>query len=246
MLECTHGIYLCAWCGLFLIFCVSICNTLADPDLHYPFDEVVKGEIVGFTPGVITGDIQLVAGKVSNAVYTDGIHDQYVNLGNLRQYCVGDLRLCQHGLTISLWLRPQVRKSGELHYFTNGGHTSRSMGVFLGQWNKGLSVSFRNDIGSWEIRRVFFQALDWYFITLVWGPTSGARLYLNGCLAGEALTLTPSAGRSNGPYNDFILGASNVAGDRHFSRVAMTMDELKIWDARMREEQVWNLYVSHL
>ena len=195
---------------------------------------------------MITGDVQLVEGKVSNAVYTDGIHDQYVNLGNLRQYCVGDLRLCQHGLTISLWLRPHVRKSGEFHYFTNGGHTRKSIGVYLAQRYEGLRVYFRNDTGPWVVSEVPFEALNWYFISMVWGPNSGLRLYLNGCLAGEDRTLTHDASTSNGPYNDFILGASNIAEDRSFSRIEMTMDELKIWDANMAEDQVWDLYVSHL
>ena len=82
---------------------------LTDPDLYYPFDEVVDGQIVGSTPGMIGGDVSLVEGRVSRAVYTDGIQDQFVNLGNLRQHCVGDLRLCQQGQTISLWLRPHEK-----------------------------------------------------------------------------------------------------------------------------------------
>ena len=214
--------------------------------MYYPFDEVVNGQIVGFTPGVISGDVQLVEGKASKAVYTDGVHDQFVNLGNLRQYCVGDLRLCQHGLTISLWLRPHVKKSGAYHYFTNGGHTRESIGVLLAQKYSGLMAFFRNDTGPWEISRIPFEALNWYFVTMVWGPNSGARLYLNGCLAGEDLTLKNDASNSNGQYNDFILGASNIATHRASTRIEMTMDELKIWDAQMTENQVWELYLSHI
>ena len=214
--------------------------------MYYPFDEVENGEIVGSTPGVIIGDVQLVEGKVAEAVYTDGIHDQYVNLGNLRQYCVGNLRHCENGLTISLWLQPKVKKSGGYHYFTNGGHTREAIGVFLGQKFEGLMAFFRNETGPWTIMHVPFQALNWYFVTMVWGPNSGSRLYLNGCLAGEDLSLGHDASNADGPYNDFILGASNIPDDRDDSRISMTMDELKIWDARMTEDQVWKLYLSHI
>ena len=219
---------------------------LTDPDLYYPFDEVVDGQIVGSTPGMIGGDASLVEGRVSQAVYTDGIQDQYVNLGNLRQHCVGDLRLCQRGLTISLWLRPHVKKSGTFFYFTNGGHTRMSIGVVLMQKYEGFLVSFRNDTGPITISHVPFESQVWHFITMVWGPNSGVRLYLNGCLAGEELTLTQDASDLNGPYNDFVLGASNIAEHRSISRAEMTMDELKIWDARMTGEQVWDLYMSHI
>ena len=220
-------------------------HNLTGPDLYYPFDEVIDGAIVGSTPGLIIGDVKLVEGKANDAVYIDGIHDQYVNLGNLRQYCIGDLRLCQHGLTISFWLRPHVRKSGSF-YFTNGGHTRQSIGVSLVQVNEGLWAYFRNDTGQMAITRVPFEALVWHFITMVWGPNSGARLYLNGCLAGEDLTLTNDASNSNGPYNDLVLGASNTAKHDSTFRAEMTMDELKIWETRMTEEQVWDLYLSHI
>ena len=219
---------------------------LTEPDLYYPFDEVVDGQIVGSTPGMIGGDASLVRGRVSQAVYTDGIQDQYVNLGNLRQHCVGDLRLCQRGLTIPLWLQPHERKSGIFFYFTNGGHTSGSIGVVLMQRDEGFLVSFRNVTGSITVKDVPFEAQVWYFITMVWGPNSGLRMYLNGCLAGEELTLRHDASDSNGPYNDFVLGASNFEKRRSRTRAGMTMDELKIWDARMTGEQVWDLYISNL
>ena len=214
--------------------------------MWYPFDEVVNGQIKGSTPGEIIGDVQLVEGKSYKAIYTDGAHVEYVNLGNLREHCVGDLRLCSHGLTISLWLQPHVIKPGEYHYFTNGGHTRGSIGVFLGQKHERLIAFFRNDTGRWTVTNVPFEAMNWYFITMVWGPNSGARLYLNGCLAGEHITLVPDPSNSNGPYNDFILGTSNSPNHRASLRIEMTMDELKIWNAQMTENQVWELYLSHI
>ena len=214
--------------------------------MWYPFDEVVNGQIKGSTPGEIIGDVQLVEGKSYKAIYTDGAHVEYVNLGNLREHCVGDLRLCSHGLTISLWLQPHVIKPGEYHYFTNGGHTRGSIGVFLGQKHERLIAFFRNDTGRWTVTNVPFEAMNWYFITMVWGPNSGARLYLNGCLAGEHITLVPDPSNSNGPYNDFILGTSNSPNHRASKRIEMTMDELKIWNAQMTEDQVWELYLSHI
>ena len=214
--------------------------------MWYPFDEIVNGQLKGSKPAEIIGDVQLVEGKAYKALYIDGVHDQYVNLGNLRQYCVGDLRHCQHGLVISVWLRPHVKKPGGYHYFTNGGHTRGSIGVLLAQLDEHLIAFFRNDTGPWTITKVPFEVLNWYFVTMVWDPNSGARLYLNGCLAGEDLTLKNDASNSNGQYNDFIIGASNFPQDRTTTRAEMTMDELKIWDARMTENQVWDLYLCHI
>ena len=114
------------------------------------------------------------------------------------------------------------------------------------QQNEVFLVSFRNDTGPMSISHVAFEPLVWHFISMVWGPNSGVRLYLNGCLAGEELTLTQDASDSNGPNNDLVIGASNIAEHRSITRAEMTMDDLKIWDARMTEEQVWDLYMSHI
>ena len=222
----------------------SICY-FAEPDFHYPFDKMENGAIAGSTAGITTGAVELVDGKVNRALYTNGIN-QYVNLGNLRQYCVGNILHCQNGLTVSFWINPLIKKPGNLFYLDNGGSTSWSIGMNILQQNEALCATVRDDSRVWSVTGVSFVPMHWYHVIVVWGEASGLHFYLNGCLAAVKLSPTFENSNPNGPHNDLILGTSTVSSLKSMTMSEMLMDELEIWDAEFAQEQVWNIFVSRL
>ena len=217
-------------------------SCFAEPDIYYPFDELVEGEILGFTNGIIEGDAPLVEGKVGNAVYTNGFN-QSVNLGNVRHTCLGNITKCKNGLSVSLWVKPYG--TGVVFLMTNGGHTHRSIGINLMQKAPGLLITIRNETGYWQAENVPFEPGHWYHIMMVWVPNTVARLYLNGCLARETYVFAKKASNKNRVENDLMLGASNIPGDINKYRAEMTMDDLKMWDAVMDDNKVWEIFMSY-
>ena len=204
-----------------------------------------NGHIEGSTVGVTAGAVELVKGKVNRALYTNGI-DQYVNLGNLRQFCVGNILHCQNGLTVSFWINPLIKKPGSFFYLDNGGSTMLSIGINILQQNEALCANFRDDTHHWSISGVSFVPMHWYHVIIVWGGSSGLHFYLNGCLAAVKLSPRFEINTPNGPYNDLILGTTTTTSFRSLVSGEMLMDELKMWDAELSQDQVWNVFVSHL
>ena len=217
-------------------------SRFAEPDIYYPFDEVVDGEILGFTNGTVEGDAPLVKGKVGKAVYTNGFN-QSVNLGNVRHTCMGNITKCKNGLSISVWVKPYG--TGVRVFMTNGGHTHRSIGINLMQKNPGFLITIRNETGFWQAENVQFEPGHWYHIMMVWVPNTVARLFVNGCLAKEAYTFVKITGNRNPNENNFMIGASNTPSDLNKYRAEMSMDELKLWDAVMDDNKVWEVFMSY-
>ena len=105
-------------------------------------DELENGMLVGTYPGHFVGEVTLVHGKVNKALYTNGI-DQWVNIGNHRDKCLGNLARCTKGFVMALWLRAPTDPTGRKHFYVNsGGHISKSMGIILHQKNMKLNSQF--------------------------------------------------------------------------------------------------------
>ena len=104
----------------------------------------------------------------------------------------------------------------------------------------------RDDTQHWSISGVPFLTMHWYHVIVVWGEASGLHFYLNGCLAAAESSPVSENSDPNGPHNDLILGSTAWSTSRPAVMSEMFMDELKIWDAEMSPDQVWNLFVSHL
>ena len=58
-------------------------------------------------------------GKMGKALKLVGKRD-FVDFGDQGELCLGNLDLCQHGVTYSLWLQPD--KLGEEMYFLSTGN----------------------------------------------------------------------------------------------------------------------------
>ena len=207
----------------------------------FPMEIISDGILQGSEPGIITGRAGLVNGRHGKALYTNG-NDQWVNFGNQRNTCFGNLNACYHGFVMAMWLKVYRHKGSDEYYLCSGGHTVSSMGIAVLMQNSKLLVSARTDSRSWVPQHVDFEILTWYHVTLTWTVSNGLQLYLNALLvAGE--TTGAYVENNQGNWPDFILGTLNTDNRKLFAG-EMSMDELRIWDAVMESSEIMDIYVS--
>ena len=207
----------------------------------FPMEEVSGGQLSGTVQGALVGDVKLVPGKRGQVLYVNGI-DQWVNLGNQRHNCMGDLSKCNNGFVMALWIQMHNNDDTE-YYICNGGHTYRSIGVALTLRDKKIRTLFRTLTHFWVIyydRGVYLHT--WYHVVLAWNIANGGKVYINGVLAGHVQDgIRKNSSQNGDAYVDFILGASNL---NYEIPGEMTLDELRIWDAVMYDQDILGLYVA--
>ena len=191
------------------------------------------------------GGARLVGGRRGKALYTNGLY-QWVDLGDHRSNCMGNLDNCNNGLVMAMWLR--IHRYGDPgtdndeYYITNGGHTERSMGVALLMRGKNIIVYFCTASKVWELNYDIEVTLDtWYHLALTWSRTNGGKIFINGMLGGgDALGANHVSNLDGDTYTRLSLGCDSVSppgGAAH-----MTLDELRAWDFMLVDMYVWLLY----
>ena len=118
------------------------------------------------------------------------------------------------------------------------------MGIAIVQIDDTIYAVCRNEAGYWRVKDVPFEPLQWYHIMMVWIPNTALRLFLNGCLAKETYTFFSIESNMEGIHNSLVLGNSNIPVDQHRFWAEMAMDELKMWDAVMDDNKVWQIFIS--
>ena len=209
-------------------------------------DEIINRKLVGTFPGNTEGNVVLVEGKANKALYTNGI-DQWVNIGNHRDKCLGNLTGCSKGFVMALWLkaRQDVSAGGNEYYINSGGHTYQSIGMTLLQQNGDLVASFRTESRYWRADVTGFESQVWYHVVLAWTGERGEQVYLDGCLH-QADEGRNWANNQNPIYNDFVFGNANTALNGGGVAGEMTLDEVRVWDADMDGEDVWEIYLADI
>ena len=207
----------------------------------FPMEEIAGEKLSGSVQGVIVGDVKLVPGKQNQALYVNGI-DQRVNLGNQRHSCMGDLSKCNKGFIMAMWIQMHNNDDTE-YYISNGGQTYKSIGVAVMLRDKKLRAVFRTATHTWDLIHdgtVYLHT--WYHIVLVWNIAIGGKVYMNGVLINHDQDGSRLASNQEpDAYVDFILGATNW---NFIYPGEMTLDELRIWDAVMNDQEIFNLYAA--
>ena len=170
---------------------------------------IIDDVLVGPINGSLYGSPELVDGKIGQALHTDGI-SQYVNFGNQRHICPGNLDLCSEGLTLMLWLK--IADAPHSHtfefYISNGGHHGDSHGIALSRQGGLLRAHFRMLNGSfWKLETSRPDFDLWYHIAVAWRSDIGCQMYYDGTLQGELLL--SETGTANTNNNDLIIGMAN-------------------------------------
>ncbi|XP_052814372.1 uncharacterized protein LOC128241470 isoform X5 [Mya arenaria] len=173
----------------------------------------------------------LVAGAVGNAVSLRGT-GEYVDLGNHMDECFANIDLCQHGLTISLMLKPESLKANQ--YFLAGPTYS----LYLE--NGHLKAEFYSSGKVWNVTSQAFNFKNWNDVVLSWDKEDGLEMYLDDKLAGR-----------NKRPGDMRLSDARQTGSLYLGRSAetgvqgtaeMMADEVQFWYANLDNLRLRRLY----
>ena len=218
----------------------------SDADYSFPMDKIEEGHLVGTFLGNLNGDVALVPGRSNKALHTNGI-DQWVNIGNHRDKCLGNLTVCAKGFVMALWLRAYIHVTSNVQFYVDsGGYTAQSLGITLFQKHGELRVRLRTESKYWKVESINFSINVWYHVAVVWTGEDGVQFYMNGCLCGRDDSATKRTNNQNPSFTDFIFGNknTNLANNDTPLPAEMTLDEVRVWDGNMDEEEIWKIYTT--
>ena len=195
--------------------------------------EVIEnGNLIGSINGTVVGGATLVAGKKGFALNTNGV-DQYVDFGCQGDTCLGSISLCTHGWVTTFWVQGIDRHCA----IVDAGMYGKER-VLIHVYDFNLLARFWAPNNMWEASIQLPSKQDWIHIVVAWQPCCGVKLYIDGELV--AIDNLPS-NPNIPPYDKprFVLGALNTYAYIH----KMALDELRVWDTVMSDEEVLALYM---
>ena len=197
--------------------------------------EVIEnGNLIGSINGTVVGGAVLMAGKMGLALQTNGV-DQYVDFGYQGDTCLGSISLCVHGWVTAFWMQPSNYAIGVI--MDIGLYGYERVVIFVLRFNLEIRISSPNNL--WAISMGLPSQDDWIHIVVTWQSCDGVKLYIDG----ELSVMNNSPSDPKAPIHDkprFVLGASNT----HKTMYKMMMDELRVWDTVMNDEEVLALYTA--
>lgn len=116
----------------------------------------------------VSGNGKNVPGKVNNAVQLDGPGSQYIDVPGQWRTCFGNLALCPHGTTGSMWANFK-RFDENAYYLSRGGLT---------MFYSGGKLRVSADVGGqrWDVSADGLKTDAWYFIEYSRDPIKGLEV----------------------------------------------------------------------
>ena len=202
--------------------------------LAFPMEVIENGKLIGSINGTVVGSATLVTGKKGLALHTNGI-DQYIDFGYQGDACLGYFILCTHGWVVAFWIQLQFDSDRYGSILDTGQGANR--GVKIYKRKKGqVAVAFKTVDRSCFLRSTPSNVQGWIHVVVTWCP-SFCKLFFDGGLAAKRAfaSITPVT-VTRTPR--FVIGA------RDDYRVLFngTLDELRVWDSVMSDEEVMAMY----
>ena len=196
--------------------------------------EVIEnGNLIGSVNGTVVGGAELVAGKKGLALYVNG-KNQYVDFGFQGDSCFGAIRLCANGWVTAFWMRPVDDSLGTI--MDTGVYDYERMVIRVNRFI--LKASLSSADKHWDVSMGIPLQQVWIHIVVAWQPCYGVKLYVDGELADTGIT-SPSTTSGKNAMPRFVVGANS----KYSFRFKSMLDELRVWDAVMSDEEVWTLYI---
>ena len=202
-------------------------------------DEIQGTTLKGSIPGSIVGGSGLVQGKLEYALATNGI-DQAIDFGKHLDKCFHTPDVCGTGSTFSYWLKWKS-VSGHGLVMDSGGYYRNARGYSHSINRYGfMDVNVKDSSYYYKLRASISEPEKWALIVQTWSPSSGIKLYANGCILqanAERITRRYSVARDI----NFVIGTNSVNPAQW---IAMEIDNFLAWDGELIEDEVWRLYVQ--
>ena len=198
--------------------------------------EIIKNRsLIGSINGTIVGGAELVMGRKGLALHTNGVN-QYVDFGYQGDTCLGYFILCTSGWVASFWVK--FRNDTEGIVIDTGAFAKKGMRIAV-QRERYFKIFFRGDNKKWFILGGPTTEQGWVHVVVTWRLCSGVKLYIDGQMVGADATaknkVEPVIQQPR-----FVLGASYNYG----SKFEGALDELRVWDTLMGDEEVLALYTE--
>ena len=195
--------------------------------------EVIEnGNLIGTINGMVFGGAGLVAGETGLSLYTNGIN-QYVDFGYQGDTCLGSISLCAHGWATAFWMKLADDPSGTILDFAVYGY--ESVRIYMARAH--FKIRFIDSNKAWGVSVQRPSSEDWIHLVATWELCYGAKLYIDGQL-GVQTKYTSNAFIPSPDIQRFVMGADTKYGHKF----KMKLDELRVWDAVMSDEEVLALY----
>ena len=184
----------------------------------------------------ISGNARLIPGIIDNALQLDG-SNQYVDLGDLRNECLGNLDLCPNGITFSSWINFQ--NFDENMYIFSSSYN----GIRMFYKDGNINTVVQHNGKEWSTKVPKLDLDNWNYVEFTWHPDFGLKMFLNNTLVGEDPTFTNVPVVPDSSTRVYI-GRDNVGDTAEFTRTAnMKMDEAEIWYGRREELMAFDYIV---
>ena len=207
-------------------------------------DDFQGNRMQGSIDGALMNGASLVAGKIGNAIFTDGI-SQYIDNGIHQSECFYNQDACIEGVTFSLWLIVHS-DSATFNAIDTGATKRNSRGFYLTfRLNHDMKLSIK-----WEKMYDYYKVpnfplLTWIHPAFIWNRHHGIRGFINGCDA----DVTDSKGYDSRAIRDdpitntfrFTVGAGK-SGTGKFGR--MSLEELMAWNHVLQPAEIWQLFIQ--
>lgn len=166
----------------------------------------------------------LVPGKLRSAIRLDG-HEQYVDAGDHSKACLGNVELCRHGLTQSMWIQFREFRNN-MYYLSNG----RGVRVFHKDGNLYVVITVAGK--QWEAAIPDLQTDTWYFLEYTWHPEKGLQVFINNRLvASKEVPVTVQQRQPSETGSLVLIGNANRR-DSDFGQTFTAngvIDEVETW-----------------
>ncbi|KAL3854429.1 hypothetical protein ACJMK2_013699, partial [Sinanodonta woodiana] len=176
----------------------------------------------------VFGNPVSVPGKIGKAITFNG-PDQYINLGDHHDKCLGNLKKCPHGITISVWIK--FNTENNMYILSTG-----QDGIRVFYRNGYIYVTLETMEKSWRASAQSPRIREWHYLEISWHPEFGLNIYIDNKLKEHSnfRNVPPSP---DGRAKMFYIGRPNegdTAGER-FDYSRMSVDEMEIWYGRREE-----------
>lgn len=159
---------------------------------------------------------RLGPGHLGQAAVLSG-RGQYIDLGPHFNSCMGNLDLCLHGLTVSLWLKPTSLRDN-MHFLTTPTYS-------LFYEDNELHAVFEGRNRTWTVSTPNFHTGTWQRVTLTWHARKGLTLYINDEVA--SISSGEPSPPSDQPDSDRVYLGRNLVDARLTAETQV--DELQLW-----------------
>ncbi len=189
----------------------------------------------------ITNNAGSVDGIIGNGIQLDG-SSQYLNAGEHRDRCFGNLEICDKGLTIAFWLKQKSSENEYQYIISSGGQTpTAKTGLFVRYRDNKLWVKFKTSTLAWSLTQIAYSSDDgWHHVAITWSADTGLKGFVDGCLKDESKTPT-SASYTSDDNRMFLIGKPNSNSDsQYFGK--FDFDEFVIIHSIQSNRFIWQLY----